>query len=99
MRNRVATMLVFGLLGCVGGDGDRAATSKIAAAGGWVAAPLLVVSEFDESGKITRQSSLVNEWTLVKQAAGQMSGLSGAFYRLFVGRIDSEMHKAVPAQS
>lgn len=58
--------------------------------------PVLVVSEFDESGKITRQSSLVNEWTLVKQAASQMSGLSGAFYRLFVGRIDSEMHKGVP---
>lgn len=62
-------------------------------------APVLVLSEFDESGKITRMSSLFNEWTLVKQAATQLSGLGGAFYRLFTGRIDSEMHKGVPTQS
>ncbi|MGB9375546.1 MAG: nuclear transport factor 2 family protein [Jiangellales bacterium] len=55
--------------------------------------------EFDDDAKITRFVQVYNQWSLVQQAADQMTGLMGPLFRWFVRTTDAEMRKGLPAAS
>jgi hypothetical protein len=82
----VDSMAVYeGVMMAVNADGTR------------LGALTLSTYEFDDQAKITRFVQVYNQWSVVQQAADQMTGLMGPLFRWFVRSTDAEMRKGLPA--
>jgi hypothetical protein len=58
--------------------------------------PAMAITEFDESGKVKRNSLMLDTWSLVRQSAQQQKGLGGMLVRSVLGRINAELTKGRP---